>query len=64
VLYEGEEPGGVRCALRTAGIETGVQRGSPSVDGDKIGAVPVVQSETGTDLGSSDPAKKVRSRTG
>jgi hypothetical protein len=35
-----------------------VQHGIPSVDGDKIGAVAVVQSETGTELGSSDPAVK------
>jgi hypothetical protein len=58
VLYEGDEPGGEHCAGRTAGSETGVQRGIPSVDGDKIGAVAVVQSETGTNLGSSDPALK------
>jgi hypothetical protein len=42
----------------TAGSETGVQRGIPSVDGDKIFAVAVVQSETGTELGSSYPAVK------
>jgi hypothetical protein len=35
-----------------------VQSGTPSVDGDKIGAVAVFQSDTGTDLGSSDPAVK------
>jgi hypothetical protein len=35
-----------------------VQRCIPSVDGDKIGAVAVVQSETGTELGCSDPADK------
>jgi hypothetical protein len=56
----GDEPGGKRCALRTAGSETGVRRGIPSVDGDKIGAVAVVQSETGTELGSSDPAVKFK----
>jgi hypothetical protein len=39
-----------------AGSETEVQRCIPSVDGDKIGAVAVVQSETGTELGNSDPA--------
>jgi hypothetical protein len=58
VLYKCDEPGGVRCAISTAGSETGVQRGIPSVDGDKRGAVSVVQSETGTKLGSSDPAVK------
>jgi hypothetical protein len=58
VLYEGDEPGGERCAVRTAGSETGVKRGIPSVDGDKIGGVSVVQSEAGTELGSSDPAVK------
>jgi hypothetical protein len=58
VLYEGDYPGGERCAVRTAGSETGVQRGIPSVDGDKICAVAVVQSEKGTELGSSDPAVK------
>jgi hypothetical protein len=58
VLYEVDEPGGERCAVRTAGSETGVQRGIPSVDGDKIGADAVVQSETGTELGSSDQAVK------
>jgi hypothetical protein len=58
VLYEGDEPCGERCAVTTAGSETGVQLGIPSVDGDKIGAVAVVQSETGTKLGSSDPAVK------
>jgi hypothetical protein len=58
VLYEGDEPSGERCAVRTAGSETGVQRGIPSVDGDKIGAVAVVHSKTGTELGSSDPAVK------
>jgi hypothetical protein len=41
--------------VKTAGSETGVQRCIPSVDGDKISAVAVVQSETGTELGSSDP---------
>jgi hypothetical protein len=51
VLYECDDPGGERCAVRTAGSETGVQRGIPSVDGE-IGAVSVVQSETGTELGS------------
>jgi hypothetical protein len=45
VLYEGDEPSGERCAVRTAGSETGVQRGIPSVDGDKIGAVAVVEAE-------------------
>jgi hypothetical protein len=35
-----------------------VQRGIPSIDSDKIGAVAVVQNETGTELGSSDPAVK------
>jgi hypothetical protein len=58
VLYEGDEPCGERCAVRTAGSETGVKRRVPSVHGDKIGAVAVVQSETGTELGSSDPAVK------
>jgi hypothetical protein len=58
VLYEGDEPGGERCAIRTAGSETSVQRCIPSVNGDKIVAVDVVQSEAGTDLGSSDPAVK------
>jgi hypothetical protein len=58
VFYEGYEPGGERCAVRAAGSETGVQRGIQSVDGDKIGAVAVVQNETGTELGSSDPAVK------
>jgi hypothetical protein len=58
VLYEGEEPGSERCAVRTTGKETGVQRGIPSVDDDKIGAVAVVQSETGTEMGSSYPAVK------
>jgi hypothetical protein len=58
VLYEGDEPGGERCAVMTAGKETGVQRCIPSVDGDIIGAVSVLQSETGTELGSSDPAVK------
>jgi hypothetical protein len=53
VLYEGDEPGGERCAVRTAGSGTGVQRGTPSVEGDKIGAVAVLQNETGTELGSS-----------
>jgi hypothetical protein len=42
VLYEGDEPGGERYAVTTAGSDTGVQRGIPSVDGDKIGAVAVV----------------------
>jgi hypothetical protein len=42
----------------TARSETGVQRGIPSVVGDKIGAVAVVQSETGTELGISDPEVK------
>jgi hypothetical protein len=64
VLYDGDEPGGERCAVTTAGSETGVQRGIPSVDGDKIGVDSVVQSETGTELGSSDPAVNLRSRTG
>ena len=32
-----------------------MQRCIPSDEGDKIGAVSVVQSETGTELGSSDP---------
>jgi hypothetical protein len=45
VLYEGDDPGGERSAEMTAGSETGVQRCIPSVDGDKIGAVAVVQSE-------------------
>jgi hypothetical protein len=70
VLYEGDEPGGERCAVRTAetggercavrtaGRETGVQRCIPSVDGDKIVAVAVVQSETDTELGSLEPAVK------
>jgi hypothetical protein len=58
VLYEGDERGGERCAVRTAGSETGVQRCISSVDGDKIGAVAVVQSKTGTELGSLDPAVK------
>jgi hypothetical protein len=59
VPYEGEEPCCERCAVRTAGSETDVQRCIPSVDGNKIGAVSVVQSETaGTELGSSDPADK------
>jgi hypothetical protein len=58
VVYEGDELGGERCAERTARSETGVQRGIPSVDGDKIGAVAVIQCETGTELGSSDPAVK------
>jgi hypothetical protein len=58
VLYEGDEPGGESCAVRTAGSETGVQRYIPSVDGDKIGAVSVSQSKTGTEVGSSDPAVK------
>jgi hypothetical protein len=35
-----------------------MKRGIPSVDGDKIGAVAVVQRETGTELGSTDPAVK------
>jgi hypothetical protein len=56
VLYEGDEPGRKRCAVRTAGSETGAQRGIPSVGGDKIGAVAVVQSDT--ELGNSDPAEK------
>jgi hypothetical protein len=54
VLYESDETGGERCAVRTAGSKTGVQRGIPSDDGDKIGAVAVVLSETGTEMGSSD----------
>jgi hypothetical protein len=58
MLYEGDEPGGEHFAVRTAGSETGMQRGIPSVDGDKIGAVTVVQRETGIELGSSDPAEK------
>jgi hypothetical protein len=58
LLYEGDEPGGERCAVRTAGSETGVQRCIPSVEGDKIVTVAVVQWETGTELGSSDPAVK------
>jgi hypothetical protein len=58
VLCEGEEPGGESCAVRTSSSETGVQRDIPSVDGDKIGTVAVFQSETGTELGSSDPAVK------
>jgi hypothetical protein len=58
VLYEGDEPGRERFAVRTAGLETGIQRCIPSVDGDKLGAVAVVQSETGTELGSSDTAVK------
>jgi hypothetical protein len=57
VLYEGDEQGGARCEVRTAGIETNVQRGIPLVAGE-IGAVAVVQSETGIELGSSDPAVK------
>jgi hypothetical protein len=35
-----------------------VQRGKTSVDGDKKGAVAVVESEKDTELGSSDPAVK------
>jgi hypothetical protein len=35
-----------------------VKRCIPSVSGIKIGTVSVVQSETGTELGSSDPAVK------
>jgi hypothetical protein len=58
VLNEGDEPGCERCAIRAAGSETGVQRGIPSVDGDKIGALAVFQSETGTEPGCSDPAAK------
>jgi hypothetical protein len=58
VLYKGDEPGGERCAVRAAGSKTSVKRGIPSVDGDKLGAVAVVQSETGTEMGSSDPAVK------
>jgi hypothetical protein len=58
VLYEGEEPGGERCDVWTAGSETRVQHCIPSDDGDKLGALSVVQSETGTELGSSDPAVK------
>jgi hypothetical protein len=58
VLYEGDESCGERCAVRTPGSGTGVKRRVPSVNGDKIGAVAVVQSETGTELGSSDPAVK------
>jgi hypothetical protein len=64
VLYESDETGGERCAVRTAGSETGVQRGIPSDDGDKIGAVAVVLSETGTEMGSSDPALKCKNSDG
>jgi hypothetical protein len=58
VLYKGEKTGSQRCAVRTAGSQTGVQRCIPSVDGEKIRAIAVVQSETGTELGSSDLAVK------
>jgi hypothetical protein len=67
VLYEGDEPGGecyaVRTAGKTAGSETGVQSCIPSVDGE-ICAVAVVQIETGTELGSSDPAVKCNNSAG
>jgi hypothetical protein len=46
VLYEGNDPGGKRCEVRTAGSETGVQHCIPSVEGDKICAVAVVMSDT------------------
>jgi hypothetical protein len=38
VLYEGDEPGGERCAVWMAGSETGVQSCIPSVVGDKVDA--------------------------
>jgi hypothetical protein len=49
---------GERWAVWKAGSETGAQRCITSVEGDKIGALFVVQSETGTELGSLDAAKK------
>ena len=58
MVYEGDEPGGERCTVLTAGSETDVQRCVPSVVDEKIGAVVVAQSGTGTELGSSDPAVK------
>jgi hypothetical protein len=36
VLEEGDELGGERCAVRTAGSETGVQRCIPSGDSNKL----------------------------
>jgi hypothetical protein len=56
LVYEGDEPGSERCAVWTAESETGAQHCIPSVEGDKICAVAVVRSETGTELGSTDPA--------
>ena len=56
MVYEGDEPGGERCTVLTAGRETDVQRCVPSIVDEKIGAVVVAQSGTGTELGSSDPA--------
>ena len=58
MVYEGDEPGGERCTVLTAGRETDVQRCVPSIVDEKIGAVVVAQSGTGTELGSSDPAVK------
>jgi hypothetical protein len=64
VLYEGDEPGGERCAVRTAGSETGVQLCIPSVDGDKIGAVAVVQSEKAPSWVAQTQQTNAISRTG
>jgi hypothetical protein len=60
VVFEGDEPGGKRCAVWTAGSETTMKRCISSVAGDKRGEVAVVQSETGTELGSSEPAVAMR----
>ena len=51
MVYEGDEPGGERCTVLTAGSETDVQRCVPSIVDEKIGAVVVAQSGTGTELG-------------
>jgi hypothetical protein len=52
VVYEGDEPGGERCAVWTTESETGVQRCIPSVAGDKISALAVVLSETAPSWGA------------
>ena len=64
MVYEGDEPGGERCAVWTAGSETGVQRCIPSDEGDKIGAVSVVQIEKAPSWGAQTQQYHVRSRTG
>jgi hypothetical protein len=52
---EGDEQGGDRFAVRTAGSETGARRNIPSIVVDFEGARDAVPWEAGAELGSSDP---------